>query len=163
MRRRLSLLGAVVVVAVAVAASGCEGDSSRVVEAPPSDTATTLAVPTPTPTPPPERSVEIVSPADGATVSGPVTLEVRVEGFTLTPIDGSFEQDSGHLYAFIDTPLPTEQVRIPEAPDIVRFAEPRVPLPDLTPGRHTIGVIAAHGYPVPMMPIVADQVTITVE
>lgn len=161
MRQVLHLLRAVAVAAVVLLAGACDDGAPRAVGTAPSEAATAPVV-RPS-TPPPQRSLEIVSPADGATVSAPVTLEVRVEGFSLTPIDGSFEQDSGHLYAFVDTPLPSEQVRIPEAPEIVRFAEPRVTLPELAPGRHTIGVIAAHGYPVPMMPLVTDQVTITVE
>lgn len=112
---------------------------------------------------PPHRAVEITSPADGATVASPVTLEVEVEGFTLAPVDGTFEDDSGHLYAYLDRPLPTSQDRIPEDPDVVRFSETTVQLPELEPGEHTISVIAAHGYPVPMMPVVADEVTVTVE
>ena len=129
----------------------------------PGATSTPSAVAPPEERPsPPHREVEIISPADQATVSSPVTLEVRVVGFVLTPIDGSFEDDSGHLYAYVDRPLPTAQERIPEDPSIVRFAATTVELPELEPGEHTIRVIASHGYPVPMMPIVSDEVTVTV-
>jgi hypothetical protein len=109
------------------------------------------------------RKVEIVSPQDGATVSAPVALEVRVMGFELHEPDGDTSGTTGHLHALVDREqLPPAEEIMPSRPETVDFWAERVTLAGLPPGRHTLLVVASDGYRVPFSPPVFDRVTVRV-
>lgn len=111
----------------------------------------------------PERQVRIVRPRDGATLKNPVTLQVEVRGFQLVRVGTSTRQDEGLLHAFVDRKPPGQQMMLAEAPDIVRSSKPRIRLPKLKPGRHTVTVIGTYGVPVPFKPRVQDKVSFVVK
>jgi hypothetical protein len=109
------------------------------------------------------RKVEIVAPADGASVEAPVTIEVRVHGFELVEPDGDTSGATGHLHAFVDRGrLPPPERIIPSSAETPDFWGESVMLMGLAPGRHTIMIVASDGYRVPFAPPVFDRVTVTV-
>lgn len=110
----------------------------------------------------PLREVSVTLPADGATVSLPVVVEVEVTGFDLVELTGEIAPDEGHLWAFVDAEPPAERVRLPESRSIVTSSDRRIEVGELSPGKHTVTVVATHGYPIPFEPRVQDAVTFTV-
>lgn len=109
------------------------------------------------------RTVEIVSPREGAAVRSSVRLVVRTAGFTLHKPNGDASGQTGHLHAFIDRKkLPPAEQIIPEHARTFDFWTARATLTGLKPGRHTILVVATDGYRVPFRPQVWDRVSVNV-
>ena len=109
-------------------------------------------------------SIRIVAPAANATVSGPVSLTVDIQGVTVKPAaDG--DPAAFHYHALVDVdpatviqpgqPLPTGQA------NIIHTADRTITIPDLAPGPHTIVVILTRTDHVPLTPAVQDRVTFT--
>jgi hypothetical protein len=110
-------------------------------------------------------TVTITSPANGATVSNPVSVTVTSSGATIkAATDG--DPNAAHFHYFIDRdpatvlqpgqPIPTGQ------PDIIHTPSTTQQLPNLTPGQHTVWVVLAHTDHTPFSPNVQAQVTFTV-
>jgi hypothetical protein len=103
-----------------------------------------------------ERSVGIVEPEGGGTVSAPVTLEVDVTGIEVGEMD--------HLHAYVDREAPPPGEPIPQEEEgVIHFRELTLTLDDLEPGEHTVIVEGADGSHVPFEPRVMDEVTFTLE
>ncbi|WP_129711011.1 hypothetical protein [Haloactinopolyspora alba] len=119
--------------------------------------------PPPSGTPAPDRTLEVVAPDDGSTVSSPVVVEVEVSGFSLVDLGGDTREDEGHLHAFVDEVPPDDQVWLRESPSIVTSADATIELGELAAGEHTVTVVATYSYPVPFEPRVEDGVTFVVQ
>jgi hypothetical protein len=110
-------------------------------------------------------AVHITAPANGATVTNPVTVTVQSSGAVIKPATDN-DPNAAHYHYFVDRnpasvlqqgqPIPTGQ------PDIIHTDSPNQQLPNLSPGQHTVWVVLAHTDHTPYNPNVQDQVTFTV-
>jgi hypothetical protein len=113
---------------------------------------------------PPGAIVYIVSPADGATVSSPVTVVFGLKGMGVAPAGTEMEK-TGHHHLIIDAPLPAMDDPIPADDNHKHFGggqtETTIELP---PGEHTLQLLLGDLNHVPHEPpVVSDRITITVE
>ncbi len=112
-------------------------------------------------------SIEITSPANGATVpAGNVTISVRVSNFNLVEKLGQPNvSGEGHIHYFLDYPAPTEQGKAAIPPTGTKWAA--TPATSYTfgnvgPGSHTIYVELVNNDHTPLNPPVVQSVTFTV-
>jgi hypothetical protein len=107
--------------------------------------------------------VFIASPADGATLTSPVTVVFGVEDFTIAPA-GTFEPGTGHHHLLIDTALPPLDQPIPTDTNHMHFGKAQTEaVIELAPGQHTLQLVLGDGYHVPHDPaLISTPVTITV-
>jgi hypothetical protein len=113
---------------------------------------------------PPGAIVYIVSPADGATVSSPVTVVFGLKGMGVAPAGTEMEK-TGHHHLIIDAPLPAMDDPIPADDNHKHFGggqtETTIELP---PGEHTLQLLLGDLNHVPHEPpVVSDRITITVK
>jgi hypothetical protein len=115
-------------------------------------------------------TVSILEPADGATVSSPVTVCMELTGVTLAAA-GTVEPGKGHHHLYID-PTADEQTAILRGDALViPNDETHVHMGDastckdleLAPGTHLIFAVVGDGAHTNLNPPVTDQVSITVE
>ncbi len=113
---------------------------------------------------PPGAIVYIVSPADGATVSSPVTVVFGLKGMGVAPA-GTDKENTGHHHLIIDAPLPPLDEPIPADDHHVHFGGGQTETTiELAPGTHTLQLLLADQNHVPHEPpVVSDRITITVE
>jgi len=110
--------------------------------------------------------VYIISPKDGARVTGPVVVRFGLKGMGVAPA-GIKAENTGHHHLLIDTPVPADlSAPLPVIPDkIVHFGkgqtETTVTLP---PGRHTLQLVLGDQNHVPHNPpVISKKITITVK
>lgn len=92
-----------------------------------------------------EPEVRFTSPADGATVSSPVSVKWAAENFTVEPA-GEVRDGAGHLHIMVDTAclMPAELVPSDEAH--LHFGKAQMEADvELPPGEHTLCLQAADG------------------
>ena len=106
-------------------------------------------------------SIDASAPATSG-AGQPVVLTVKVEGLRLVKADGDTSGGTGHLHVFVDRDPTPPGTAIPVEPGIIHTAETTISVPDLTPGAHTLWVVAGDGTHVPFEPRVMDKVTVTV-
>lgn len=110
-------------------------------------------------------TIRITAPGANASVNGPVTLSVDIQGVTVKPA-AEGDPAAFHYHALVDVdpatviqpgqPLPTGQA------NIIHTADRNLALPNLSPGQHTVVVILTRTDHVPLNPNVQDRVTFTV-
>ena len=117
------------------------------------------------PTPAPDgAAVYFIEPADGATVSSPVTVKFGLAGMGVAPA-GIQKDNTGHHHLVIDAALPGPDTPIP-SDDLHRHfgggqTETTV---ELAPGAHTLQLLLGDFSHVPHdPPVVSAQITVTVE
>ncbi len=106
----------------------------------------------------------IVSPADGATVKGPVTVVFGLAGMGIAPAGVQFE-NAGHHHLLVDTDLPKELgMPLPATDNIRHFGKGQTEATlTLAPGRHTLQLVLGDHMHIPFNPVVASpKITITV-
>ena len=106
----------------------------------------------------------IVSPANGATVKGPVTVVFGLKGMGIAPAGMAFE-GAGHHHLLVDTSLPANVGQpLPATDKIIHFGKGQTETTlTLPPGRHTLQLVLGDMLHIPFDPVVAsDVVTITV-
>lgn len=108
-------------------------------------------------------SVKASAPAT-APAGEPVNVSMTVEGLSLVKADGDTAGRTGHLHLFVDkAPTPAGQPIPAGDPKIIHTAETTAAISDLTPGEHTIWVVAGDGVHMPLSGgAVMDKVTVTV-
>lgn len=108
-------------------------------------------------------NVFIVSPADGETLTSPVTVVFGVENFRVAPA-GTFEAGTGHHHLLIDTDLPPLNQPIPADANHLHFGKAQTEATiELGPGPHTLQLVLGDGYHVPHDPaLISTPITITV-
>ena len=109
-------------------------------------------------------SVTILEPANGATVSSPVTVKFGITGMDLAPA-GTDKPNSGHHHLLIDAPLADPKGPIPADAHNKHFGKAQTEATiELTPGTHTLQLVLGDKNHVPFSPSVQSEViTITVK
>jgi len=109
-------------------------------------------------------SVYFISPADGDTVSNPVSVVFGIEGMQVVPA-GENAPHSGHHHLLIDTGLPDLGLPIPKDAQHVHFGDGRTETQiTLEPGQHTLQMLLGDHLHIPHdPPLVSDPITILVE
>ncbi len=119
--------------------------------------------PTPAPS---EAEVYFITPEDGATVGGPVTVRMGLAGMGVAPA-GTEAENTGHHHLLIDTPLDEVDLSAPlPATDATRHfggGQTQATL-ELPPGEHTLQLLFLDYRHLSFTPTVASEpITITVE
>ncbi|NNE53750.1 MAG: DUF4399 domain-containing protein [Sulfitobacter sp.] len=115
---------------------------------------------------PEEARAYIVSPADGETVSNPVTIVFGLEGMGVAPA-GTEREKTGHHHLLINTD-PGEldlDTSLPATDQIVHFGGGQTQVTtDLPAGTHTLRLLLGDLNHVPHdPPVMSEEVTVTVE
>jgi len=108
--------------------------------------------------------VYIVSPKDGATIKGPVTVVFGLAGMGVAPAGVKME-NTGHHHLLIDASLPANLgLPLPATDNIKHFGKGQTETTlTLPPGKHTLQLVLGDHLHVPFLPVVASQkITITV-
>lgn len=114
------------------------------------------------PTVPAGAFVEITSPANGSTVSGPVTLTFVAKRIATRPA-GQPTAGEGHHHLIIDTVPPAMGETIPADDQHVHFGKAQTQATlNLSPGVHTITAQFADGLHRSYGPILSDTIVIRV-
>ncbi len=130
--------------------------------APPAPTAAAAAMPhTPAPA---GVHVAIASPADGAVVKSPVTVQFTIEGMSLAPA-GTGDALTGHHHLLVDTDLPALDQPIPKDANHLHYGKAETEATvELAPGTHRLQLLLGDTNHVPHDPPIASApITITVE
>jgi hypothetical protein len=109
-------------------------------------------------------SVFFITPADGATVANPISIEFGIAGMDVVKA-GNNQPNSGHHHLLIDTDLPDLGLPIPADEHHVHFGDgsvsTRISLP---PGEHKLQMLLGDHLHIPHNPpLTSAQITITVE
>lgn len=116
--------------------------------------------------PPEDAAVYFISPQDGATLSGPVTVRMGLEGMGVAPA-GVEREATGHHHLLIDTPLAEVDLDAPlPATEQTRHfggGQTQATL-TLPPGEHTLQLLFMdHRHLSFDPPVVSEAITIRVE
>ncbi len=108
----------------------------------------------------------IIAPADGATVSGSVTVRFGLKGMGVAPAGIKFD-GAGHHHLLIDTALPADLTQaIPPAVEnkVLHFGKGQTEATvTLAPGKHTLQLVLGDYLHVPHNPaVVSKKITVTV-
>jgi len=109
--------------------------------------------------------VEIISPADGATVKSPVRVRFGLKGMGIAPAGIAFE-NSGHHHLMIDTDPPADLSQpVPTSDHFVHFGKGQTETEiKLAPGKHTLQLLLGDHLHVPHNPaVMSKKITIVVE
>jgi hypothetical protein len=111
-----------------------------------------------------EATVFFVSPADGATVSNPISVVFGIEGMTVAPA-GQDVPHSGHHHLLIDTGLPDLGLPIPKNENYIHFGDGSTATEiTLPPGKHTLQMLLGDHLHIPHdPPLMSEIITINVE
>ena len=109
-------------------------------------------------------SVFFIMPADGATVSNPISIEFGIAGMDVVKA-GDKQPHSGHHHLLIDTDLPALGLPIPADEHHVHFGDGSTSTEiTLPPGEHTLQMLLGDHLHIPHNPpLVSEQITISVE
>ena len=114
----------------------------------------------------PNAEVYIISPSNGATVHGPVTVRFGLKGMGIAPAGVKFD-NTGHHHLLIDTDLSDLKLDapLPATDKIVHFGKGQTETTlTLAPGKHTLELLFAdylHNSFDP--PLHSKKITITVK
>ncbi len=108
--------------------------------------------------------VYIVSPADGATISGPVTVVFGLSGMGVAPA-GTQVENTGHHHLLIDDPTVDYSVPLPASKQLIHFGGGQTETTvTLAPGTHTLQLVFADWKHQSFNPtLTSEKITITVE
>jgi Domain of unknown function (DUF4399) len=97
-------------------------------------------------------SVDATTPPN-ATSGQPVTITIAAEGLA----------EGTAFYVLVDRDPPPAGQTVPDEPGVIQSTETTVAVPDLTPGAHTVWVVAGSAADrVPLDPPVMDRLAVTV-
>jgi len=109
-----------------------------------------------------ERKVTIIEPANGAKLTSPVKVCMKIEGLVVEPASNGVFEGRGHhhilfnsLPADLSQPIGKEEIHLGDGSTCREFKLP--------PGRHVIIAVFAYGNHVPYDPPVTDKIMITVK
>jgi hypothetical protein len=109
--------------------------------------------------------VYIISPQNGATVTGPVTVRFGLKGMGVAPAGVKFD-NTGHHHLLIDTDLSEIKLDapLPSSDKIVHFGKGQTEtVVTLAPGKHTLELLFADYLHLPFdPPLHSKKITITV-
>ena len=113
---------------------------------------------------PADARVYIISPLDGAIVSGPVIVRFGLSGMGIAPA-GVPMANTGHHHLLIDTALPPLDQPVPADEHHLRFGKGQTEASvTLAPGEHRLQLLLADHLHLPHdPPVVSEPITITVQ
>ena len=115
---------------------------------------------------PAPKDVELyfISPKDGETVSGPVTVRFGLRGMGIAPAGVTME-NTGHHHLLIDAPPPAFNMPVPADANHVHFGKGQTEAQvTLAPGKHTLQLLLADHLHIPHdPPIMSKPITVTVK
>ena len=114
---------------------------------------------------PESATAYIISPADGATVSSPVTVKFGLSGMGIAPA-GVNKDNTGHHHLLVDlAELPDLSQPLAATKHIKHFGGGQTETTlALSPGEHTLQLLLANYTHVPHQPpVLSESITITVE
>ena len=108
--------------------------------------------------------VFFITPADGDTVSSPVSIEFGIEGMSVVKA-GDNTPSSGHHHLLVDTGLPELGLPIPADANHIHFGDGSTATElSLEPGQHTLQLLLGDHLHIPHDPPVASAtITVTVK
>ena len=110
--------------------------------------------------------VYIISPRNGATVHGPVTVRFGLKGMGVAPAGVKFD-NTGHHHLLVDTDLSELNLDapLPATEKVIHFGKGQTETTlTLKPGKHTLELVFADYAHMPFNPPLASQkITITVD
>jgi len=109
--------------------------------------------------------VKIVSPANGATVSGPVKVILQATGVEIVPATVE-RPGTGHHHLFVDHDLTPVDDTIPRGVTGILHlgrGQTEFVLDSLKPGPHRVIAVVADWKHIPLKPLVVDTVRFTVK
>lgn len=108
-------------------------------------------------------AVYFISPQDGDTVKGPVTVRFGLKGMGVAPA-GTDKPNTGHHHLIIDTDLPPLDENIPMDENHIHFGGGQTETTvTLAPGTHTLQLLLGDMNHIPHNPVVSSKkITITV-
>jgi Domain of unknown function (DUF4399) len=108
--------------------------------------------------------VYFIAPADGATVSSPVTVKFGLKGMGIAPAGIAFD-GSGHHHLVIDAELPPMSAPFPTDAQHLHFGKGQTETTvELKPGKHTLQLVLGDHLHTPHdPPVVSKKITITVK
>ena len=108
--------------------------------------------------------VFFISPADGATLANPVSIEFGVQGMDVVKA-GDNAPHSGHHHLIIDADLPDSSLPIPASEHYVHFGDgSSSTVLTLESGSHTLQLLLGDHLHIPHdPPVTSATITITVE
>lgn len=109
-------------------------------------------------------NVFFISPADGDSVSNPISVEFGIAGMDVVKA-GENEPQSGHHHLIIDADLPELGLPIPADEHYVHFGDASTSTElNLEPGSHTLQLLLGDYLHIPHNPpLMSDRITIVVE
>ena len=115
---------------------------------------------------PPGAEVYIIAPANGATVTSPVTVKFGLKGMGVAPAGVKFD-NTGHHHLLIDTDVSDLKLDapLPATDKVVHFGKGQTETTvTLAPGKHTLELLFADYQHIPFDPTLHSQkITITVK
>lgn len=108
--------------------------------------------------------VYFITPADGATVTSPVTVKFGLKGMGVAPAGIAFE-GAGHHHLIVDAPLPPLDAPVPSDEHHLHFGKGQTETTvALKPGKHTLQLLLGDQLHIPHDPaVMSRQITITVK
>ena len=122
------------------------------------------AVPARTPAPA-NAMVYFLSPANGATISSPVTIRFGLRGMGVAPA-GVTNPNTGHHHLLVDVDtLPPDNLPIPSDANHRHFGLGQTETELMLPaGQHTLQLVLGDALHIPHQPpVVSEKITITVQ
>lgn len=118
-------------------------------------------LPTPAPA---EAKVYFISPANGATVTGPVKVQFGLTGMGVAPA-GIQTEGTGHHHLLIDNPTVDLSVPLPMSEQVLHFGKGQTETTlTLKPGQHTLQLVFGDWKHQSFNPTLqSDKITITVK
>ncbi|HKE93776.1 MAG TPA: DUF4399 domain-containing protein [Povalibacter sp.] len=108
--------------------------------------------------------VYFIAPADGATVTSPVTVKFGLKGMGVAPA-GTVVDNTGHHHLIVDADLPPLDAPIPADANHVHFGKGQTETTlELKPGKHTLQLLLGDQTHTPHdPPVMSKKITITVK
>ena len=105
-----------------------------------------------------------ISPKNGATVHGSVTVRFGLSGMGVAPA-GTLAENTGHHHLIVDAPLPALDQPIPKDDQHLHFGKGQTETTlTLAPGKHTLQLLLGDAGHRPHDPaLVSERITITVK
>jgi hypothetical protein len=112
----------------------------------------------------PGAQLYFISPQDGETVTGKVSVRFGLSGMGVAPA-GVTTAGTGHHHLIVDAPLPAMNLPIPNDEKHRHFGSGQTEtVLELAPGEHTLQLLLADANHVPHdPPVVSKQIRITVK
>ncbi len=110
-------------------------------------------------------TVYFIEPANGATVSSPVTVKFGLSGMGVAPA-GTDKENTGHHHILIDVEqLPDMTKPLPASDHIKHFGGGQTEtILTLEPGEHTLQLLLGNHLHIPHdKPVMSEKITITVK